>query len=74
VTAPNSSGSGGTGSWRVFDGEHDKQTLSYHDENHAHWWSPRRFDFLGAEDRLPFDAHTLRAAVAPRAVLNTHTV
>jgi hypothetical protein len=72
VTAPNSSGSGGTGSWRFFDDDHDEQTLSFHEDNHAHWWSPRLFDFVGAEDRLPFDAHTLRAAIAPRAVLNTH--
>ena len=72
VAAPNSSGSGGTGSWRFFDGEHDEQTVAYHEDHHAHWWSPRFVEFVGHEDRLPFDAHTLRAAVAPRAVLNTH--
>jgi hypothetical protein len=72
VAAPNSSGSGGTGSWWFFDGDHDEQTVDYHEEHHARWWSPRFMEFVGREEQLPFDAHTLRAAVAPRAVLNTH--
>lgn len=73
VTVPNSSGSGGTGSWRFFDDDHDPQTLAYHETNHAYWWTPRLMEFVGHENRLPFDAHTAKAAIAPRALLNTHS-
>ena len=72
LTAPNSSGSGGTGSWRHFDPEQEPQTLRVHWERHRHWWAPRLFSFVGQEERMPFDAHTAKALVAPRALLNTH--
>jgi hypothetical protein len=72
LTAPNSSGAGGTASWRFFDPDQRKQRLSDHRSRHAHWWSPRLMAFVEHEERLPFDAHTLRAAVAPRSLLNTH--
>lgn len=74
ITAPNSSGSGGTGGWRFFDPEQRAQTLRFHDQAASHrvWWAPRLMTFVGREERLPFEAHTLKAAVAPRAFLNTH--
>jgi hypothetical protein len=72
VTVPNSSGAGGTASWRFFDEEHDMQTLAVHEENRAYWWSPRLMKFVGREPCLPFDAHINKAAIAPRALLNTH--
>ena len=72
ITAPNSSGAGGTASWRFFDPDQRQQTLDHHRRNFPHWWSPRLMEFVGKEERLPFDAHTLRAAVAPRALVNTH--
>lgn len=72
VTAPNSSGSGGTGSWRFFDAEHEPQTLAYHKERFQHWWSPHLFQFADHVERLPFDAHFAKALIAPRALLNTH--
>ncbi len=74
VTAPNSSGSGGTGGWRFFDPDERQQTLRFHRDrlSHAVWWNARLMNFVGQEDRLPFDAETLKAAVAPRAFINTH--
>jgi alkaline phosphatase D len=72
ITAPNSSGAGGTASWRFFDPDRPQQRLTDHQQRHAHWWTPRLMTFVGQEDRLPMDAHTLRAAVAPRRLINTH--
>ncbi len=72
VTAPNSSGAGGTASWRFFDPDRPQQRLTDHQQRHAHWWTPRLMTFIDQEDRLPMDAHTLRAAIAPRALINTH--
>ena len=74
VTAPNSSGSGGTGGWRFFESGRSQQTLGSHADRPSHriWWSPRLMNFVGQEDRLPFESRTLKAAVAPRAFINTH--
>jgi hypothetical protein len=32
------------------------------------------FEFAEREERLPFDAHTAKALIAPRALLNTHAL
>jgi hypothetical protein len=72
ITAPNSSGSGGTGSWRYFDPEQKPQTIAGHTPLRDYWWTPPLFQFAGQEDRMPFDAHTAKALIAPRALINTH--
>jgi len=72
VTAPNSSGTGGTGSARFFDPEQKPQTIAYLEEAFPYWWNPRFFAFSGIESRMPFDAHTAKALIAPRALINTH--
>ena len=36
------------------------------------WWQNRYFGFFDNEDRLPFDAHTRKALIAPRALFNAH--
>ncbi len=72
LTAPNSSGAGGTASWLHFEKNQPRQTIAVHAANHAYWWNPRLFDFVGKEKHLPFDAHTAKLLIAPRALLNTH--
>jgi len=37
-----------------------------------HWFSARYLEFAGQQNKLPFDAHTLVALVAPRPLLNTN--
>lgn len=72
ITAPNSSGAGGTASLRFFDEAQRKQTIEHHIEHFPHWWTPGFYEFAGLTEKLPFDAHTLKAIIAPRALLNTH--
>ncbi len=72
ITAPNSSGTGGTGSWKYFDPEHEPQVIERHVEGFPHWWHPRLYEFAGRAEELPFDAHINKALIAPRALLNTH--
>ncbi len=72
ITAPNSSGTGGTGSMRYFEKGQREQRLILHKKQFPHWWVSRFFDFGGKEDRLPYDAHTAKALIAPRAMFNAH--
>lgn len=74
LTAPNSSGTGGTGSALLFEKGKRPQTLTVHKERdrHAHWWNPRWLEFAGREDRMPFDAHTNKILIAPRGLVNPH--
>ncbi|MDP6523323.1 MAG: hypothetical protein QGH15_03790 [Kiritimatiellia bacterium] len=72
ITAPNSSGTGGTGSLRYFEEGQRQQRLILHKKQFPHWWHARFFQFGGKEDRLPYDAHTAKALIAPRAMFNAH--
>lgn len=72
ITAPNSSGTGGTGSLRYFENGQRQQRLILHKTQFPHWWVSRFFEFGGKEDRLPFDAHTAKSLIAPRALINAH--
>ncbi len=72
VTVPNSSGTGGTGSWKYFDSERKPQNIKSHIGKHDYWWVNRIFDFAENDSKLPFDSHFHRALIAPRALLNPH--
>ena len=72
ITAPNSSGTGGTGSLRYFEAGQKPQVIAVHVGKNEHWFGPQYFQFSGKEDRLPFDAHFAKAAIAPRALVNCH--
>ncbi len=72
LTAPNSSGTGGTGSLRYFEAGQRPQVIGHHIGRNEHWFGPRHFQFTGKEDRLPFDAHFAKALIAPRALVNCH--
>ena len=72
LTAPNSSGTGGTGSYRYFEEGQRPQTIKHHIGRNDRWFHPRYFEFADKEDRLPFGSHFSRVLVAPRALVNCH--
>ncbi|MFO7726325.1 MAG: hypothetical protein R6V45_12330 [Oceanipulchritudo sp.] len=74
VTAPNSSGLGGTASHRYFELGQNEQTIGHASLKNAHWWTPAYFKLAGFENRIPFDAHFGKAVIAPRVFLNTHAL
>jgi hypothetical protein len=39
-----------------------------------YWYSPRLSEFIDREQDLPFDQHSLKALVAPRALLSTEAL
>jgi hypothetical protein len=68
VTAPNNSGCMGAGCTRI---PHEGETLERIVAVFPYWFSPKLEEFVGREDRLPFDQHSVKALVAPRALLST---
>ena len=69
LVCPNGSGAGGASTYRVV---HPKgETLRRVASVFPFWFNPRFQGFIGNETRLPFDHHSLRALVAPRALLAT---
>ena len=72
LTAPNNSGCGGAGCYRVQPpGSEDIAAIL---KNFPFWFAPRFAQFVGHVDRLPFDQHSLKALVAPRALLSTEAL
>jgi hypothetical protein len=72
LTAPNNSGCGGAGCFRV-QGEKSEDIAAIL-KNFPFWFQPRFSEFIGKVERLPFDQHTLKALVAPRALLSTEAL
>ncbi len=72
LTAPNGSGCGGAGSFRVL-GE-KCEDLAAITSRFPYWFQPRLKGFVGQVERLPFDQHSVRALVAPRAQLSTEAL
>ncbi len=72
LTAPNDSGCGGAGCYRL-QGP-DSETLADIVTRFPYWFGPRLKDYAGREDELPFDQHCLKALVAPRALLSTEAL
>jgi hypothetical protein len=71
LVAPNGSGCGGAGCYRV-QGENSETLADITDPRRfGYWFHPRFKSFAGKETRLPFDQHFLKALVAPRALLST---
>lgn len=69
---PNDSGCGGAGSFRM-QGE-GSESLKAIVTRFPYWFHPRLAEFIGREERLPFDQHFLFALVAPRALLSTNAL
>jgi len=74
ITAPNSSGLGGTASHRYFELGQDEQTIGHASIANVHWWTPEFYKLAGFETRIPYDAHFGKAVIAPRAFFNAHAL
>lgn len=74
ITAPNSSGLGGTASHRYFELGQNEQTIGHASIANAHWWTPEFFKLAGFETRIPYDTHFGKAVLAPRAFFNAHAL
>ena len=83
-TQANCSGAGGAGCFRYeqytnpFTGEayenRDRRSewlADFQRNNVPFWFGPKIFDYVGKEEELPFDLHYLKAAIAPRYLLET---
>lgn len=69
LVAPNASGCGGCGCYRFQAPK--SEAIENITKNFPYWFEPRFTDFIGHVDQLPFDQHSLKALVAPRAFLET---
>jgi hypothetical protein len=74
ITAPNSSGLGGTASHRYFQLGQDDQNIGHHIYAFPHWWTAEYYKMAGFETQIPYDAHFGKAILAPRAFLNAHAL
>jgi len=72
LTAPNNSGCGGAGCYRI-EGE-GSEGIEAIVQRFPYWFAPGFARFIGRVQELPFDQHTLKAAVAPRALLSTEAL
>lgn len=69
LTAPNGSGCGGAGCFRFQAPK--SEAIENIVKNFPYWFEPHFAEFIGHVDRLPFDQHSIKALVAPRALLET---
>ena len=78
ITAPNSSGLGGTASHLYNETTSAgypcnlTQTIIQHKNVTSHWWADEYYKIAGYEALAPFDAHFGMTVLAPRAFFNTH--
>jgi hypothetical protein len=72
LTAPNNSGCGGAGCYRLqAAGSEDIAAIT---TTFPYWFHRRFRQFVGKVNRLTFDQHTVKALVAPRALLTTEAL
>jgi len=72
LTSANDSGCGGAGCFR-WPGPGCEKVADIL-RGFPYWFSPRLKAFIGREDSLPFDQHSLKALIAPRALLSTEAL
>jgi dienelactone hydrolase len=72
LTAPNDSGCGGAAAYRVLGPKSEDLVKIL--TNFPHWFTPRLKEFVGRETELPFDQHSVKALIAPRALLTTEAL
>ncbi|KAH6633854.1 carbohydrate esterase family 15 protein [Chaetomium sp. MPI-SDFR-AT-0129] len=69
LTMPMSSGVQGLGPYRYYDLSGQGENLE-NSKQGAGWWTDSALGtFVGHAENLPFDAHTIAAAIAPRALV-----
>lgn len=73
LVIPQSSGTGGCGSYRIV-GEGAETLKAITTDVAPYWFVPRLKDFIGKENRLPFDQHFLKALIAPRGQLSRESL
>ena len=71
LVAPNGSGCGGAGCYRILGRKSETLDAITDPKRFSYWFQPRFRDFVGKETRLPFDQHFLKVLVAPRALIST---
>ncbi len=69
LTAPNGSGCGGAGCYRFQAPK--SEAIENILKNFPYWFEPHFSEFIGHVDQLPIDQHSIKALVAPRALLET---
>jgi dienelactone hydrolase len=72
LTAPNNSGCAGAGCFRI-QGE-GSETLEDILLNFPYWFHPEFNQYIHRVDELPFDQHSIKALIAPRALLTTEAL
>ena len=72
LTNPNNSGTGGAASYRFQTAE--SEPLRNITRNFPTWFAPHFKELADREDDLPFDQHSLKAVIAPRALLTTEAL
>lgn len=77
IAAPSTGGPWSVGSFRQRDPKDYRGTMDYARlirTGHTHWYHPRFTEFIGRQNKLPWDAATLVALTAPRPLLNVNAV
>jgi dienelactone hydrolase len=72
LVSANQSGCGGAGCFR-WQGE-KSETLADILRQFPHWFAAGLKDFVGREEALPFDQHSLKALIAPHPLLTTEAL
>jgi hypothetical protein len=72
LVAPNDSGCGGCGCYRYQAPK--SETIEMITKSFPYWFEPGFPEFIGHVDQLPIDQHSLKAAVAPRAIFETEAL
>ncbi|MBN2377298.1 MAG: hypothetical protein JXD22_12920 [Sedimentisphaerales bacterium] len=70
LVAPNGSGCGGAGCYRIQGKKSETLKDITEPTRFSYWFHPRFRDFVNQETKLPFDQHFLKALVAPRALIS----
>jgi hypothetical protein len=52
----------------------NSETLAHIAKAFPYWFHPRLHEFAGKVERLPFDQHTVKALIAPRALVSTEAL
>jgi hypothetical protein len=72
LTNPNNSGCGGAGCYRHQAPK--SEDIGAILKNFPHWFQADFRQFIGKVDRLPIDQHSVKAVIAPRALLSTEAL
>lgn len=77
IVAPSTGGPFSVGSTRQRDPDGFRGTMDYSAnfrEKQPHWYHPRYYAFAGRQNKLPWDAPTLAALIAPRPLINFNSM